>query len=57
MPLGFVGVNVTAPHKEAVISFRLLITGSQFFRRCQYHKNIDGKLHGFNTDVYGFQYL
>ncbi|NLC12252.1 MAG: shikimate dehydrogenase [Firmicutes bacterium] len=58
VPLGFVGVNVTAPHKEAVISFLdCLSPEANSLGAVNTIKNIDGKLHGFNTDVYGFQYL
>lgn len=53
---GFVGVNVTAPHKEAVMSIADLITdratligaaNTLIFRK-------DGKIHADNTDGYGF---
>jgi len=54
--LGFVGVNVTIPHKEAVIEVADLVTdraaligaaNTLVFRR-------DGKIHADNTDGYGF---
>ena len=54
--LGFVGVNVTIPHKEAVLSIADLVTdrailigaaNTLIFRK-------DGKIHADNTDGYGF---
>ncbi|MGC1494941.1 MAG: shikimate dehydrogenase [Sulfitobacter sp.] len=54
--MGFVGVNVTAPHKEAVLSIADLVTdrailigaaNTLIFRK-------DGKIHADNTDGYGF---
>lgn len=54
--LGFVGVNVTIPHKEAVIGISDLVTdraaligaaNTLVFRK-------DGKIHADNTDGYGF---
>lgn len=54
--LGFVGVNVTIPHKEAVIGLADLVTdraaligaaNTLVFRK-------DGKIHADNTDGYGF---
>ena len=54
--MGFVGVNVTIPHKEAVMSIADLITdrailigaaNTLIFRK-------DGKIHADNTDGYGF---
>lgn len=53
---GFVGVNVTIPHKEAVLEIADLITdratligaaNTLIFRK-------DGKIHADNTDGYGF---
>ncbi|PJE37368.1 shikimate dehydrogenase [Pseudooceanicola lipolyticus] len=53
---GFVGVNVTVPHKEAVMGIADLITdratligaaNTLIFRK-------DGKIHADNTDGYGF---
>lgn len=53
---GFVGVNVTAPHKETVMGIADLITdratligaaNTLIFRK-------DGKIHADNTDGYGF---
>jgi shikimate dehydrogenase len=53
---GFVGVNVTVPHKEAVLEIADLVTdratligaaNTLIFRR-------DGKIHADNTDGYGF---
>ncbi len=54
--MGFVGVNVTAPHKEAVLAIADLVTdrailigaaNTLIFRK-------DGKIHADNTDGYGF---
>ena len=54
--LGFVGVNVTIPHKESVVGMADLVTdraaligaaNTLIFRK-------DGKLHADNTDGYGF---
>lgn len=54
--MGFVGINVTAPHKEAVMEIADLVTdratligaaNTLIFRK-------DGKLHADNTDGYGF---
>jgi len=54
--MGFVGVNVTIPHKEAVLEIADLITdratligaaNTLIFRK-------DGKIHADNTDGYGF---
>lgn len=54
--MGFVGVNVTIPHKEAVMAIADLITdratligaaNTLIFRK-------DGKIHADNTDGYGF---
>ena len=54
--LGFVGVNVTIPHKEHVMSLADLVSdraaligsvNTLIFRE-------DGKIHGDNTDGYGF---
>jgi len=54
--LGFVGINVTIPHKESVIDLADLVTdraaligaaNTLIFRK-------DGKLHADNTDGYGF---
>ncbi|WP_425040069.1 shikimate dehydrogenase [Primorskyibacter sp. S187A] len=54
--LGFVGVNVTIPHKEAVLGLADLVTdratligaaNTLIFRK-------DGKIHADNTDGYGF---
>lgn len=53
---GFVGVNVTVPHKEAVLEIADLVTdratligaaNTLIFRK-------DGKIHADNTDGYGF---
>ncbi len=54
--MGFVGVNVTIPHKEAVLELADLVTdraaligaaNTLIFRK-------DGKVHADNTDGYGF---
>lgn len=54
--MGFVGINVTLPHKEAVMSIADLVTdrailigaaNTLIFRK-------DGKIHADNTDGYGF---
>ncbi|MEW9920524.1 shikimate dehydrogenase [Marimonas sp. MJW-29] len=54
--MGFVGVNVTIPHKEAILSIadqvtdRAILIGAAntlIFRK-------DGKIHADNTDGYGF---
>jgi len=54
--IGFVGANVTIPHKEAVLEYADLITdratligaaNTLIFRK-------DGKIHADNTDGYGF---
>ncbi|SPH19404.1 Shikimate dehydrogenase (NADP(+)) [Ascidiaceihabitans donghaensis] len=54
--MGFVGVNITVPHKEAVMDIADLITdratligaaNTLIFRK-------DGKIHADNTDGYGF---
>ncbi|OWU85979.1 shikimate dehydrogenase [Oceanicola sp. 22II-s10i] len=54
--MGFVGVNITVPHKEAVMKIADLLTdrailmgaaNTLIFRR-------DGKIHADNTDGYGF---
>jgi shikimate dehydrogenase len=54
--MGFVGVNVTLPHKETVLRFADIVTdrasligaaNTLIFRK-------DGKLHADNTDGYGF---
>lgn len=53
---GFVGVNITIPHKETVLSFADVVTdraaligaaNTLIFRR-------DGRIHADNTDGYGF---
>ncbi|WP_101066743.1 shikimate dehydrogenase [Roseovarius salinarum] len=54
--MGFVGINVTVPHKETILEFADLVTdratligaaNTIIFRR-------DGKVHADNTDGYGF---
>jgi len=56
VPLGIAGVNVTIPHKEAVIP--LLDEISETAQRIGSVNTIrvrDRKLKGFNTDAYGFE--
>jgi shikimate dehydrogenase len=54
--LGFAGVNVTLPHKEA--AFRAVDTLDDFARRVGAVNTVvvsdDGALHGRNTDGFGF---
>ena len=54
--MGFVGVNITIPHKEIVLQIADLVTdratligaaNTLIFRK-------DGKIHADNTDGYGF---
>lgn len=54
--MGFVGVNITIPHKEAVLGFADLVTdraalmgAANTLIFCE-----DGKIHADNTDGYGF---
>lgn len=54
--MGFVGVNVTLPHKEAVLSIADLITDRAILigaANTLIFRN-DGKIHADNTDGYGF---
>lgn len=56
--LGLAGVNVTVPHKEAVLAH--LDAVAPLARRIGAVNtiiNVDGRLHGDNTDVYGFAQL
>lgn len=56
VPLGIAGVNVTIPHKEAVIPF--LDEISETAQRIGSVNTVrvrDRKLEGFNTDAYGFE--
>ncbi|MDO9534473.1 MAG: shikimate dehydrogenase [Bacillota bacterium] len=56
--LGFKGVNVTAPHKEAVIPYLdELSPEAEFLKAVNTIKNEEGRLIGYNTDVDGFLYL
>jgi len=56
--LGLKGVNITAPHKEAVVQFLDEIDGeAAFLQAVNTIINRGGKLLGYNTDVYGFQFL
>ncbi len=53
--LNIVGVNITIPHKEAVIAFLDDISDeARFIGSVNTIKNFDGKLIGFNTDGKGF---
>ncbi|MBK7147875.1 MAG: shikimate dehydrogenase [Bacteroidetes bacterium] len=50
------GLNVTIPYKEAVIPYLDLISPeAREIGAINCIKIMDGKLHGFNTDVYGFE--
>ena len=50
------GLNVTIPYKEKIIPFLDTIDeGSKAVGAVNTIKIKDGKLHGFNTDVYGFR--
>jgi shikimate dehydrogenase len=50
----WLGWNVTVPHKEAVLShLDALSPEARGIRAVNVVKRIDGKLHGFNTDVLG----
>ncbi len=50
------GLNVTIPYKEAVIPFLDEIDESAVFGAVNTIKIEKGKLIGFNTDTYGFEY-
>lgn len=50
-----VGLNVTIPYKEAVIPYLDEVDESAAFGAANTIKIEDGKLRGFNTDVYGFE--
>ncbi|MDZ7905447.1 MAG: shikimate dehydrogenase [Cypionkella sp.] len=54
--MGFVGANVTIPHKESVMSLcdSLSDTARRIGAVNTLSWNADGKLHGDNTDAYGF---
>lgn len=54
--MGFVGINVTLPHKEAVMSIADLVTDRAILigaANTLIFRN-DGKIHADNTDGYGF---
>ena len=56
--LGFKGVNVTAPHKEAVIPYMdELSSEADFLKAVNTIKNEKDRMVGYNTDVDGFLYL
>ena len=54
--MGFVGINVTAPHKEAVLEIADLITDRATLIGAANTLifSTDGKIHADNTDGYGF---
>jgi shikimate dehydrogenase len=54
--LGFVGINVTLPHKEAVLTFADTVTdrAAQIGAANTLTFLEDGKIHADNTDGYGF---
>jgi len=53
--LGFIGVNVTVPHKEAVIPFiDILSEEARTIGAVNTIKIVDGRYEGYNTDAYGF---
>lgn len=52
----FKGINVTIPYKEAVLPYLDEIDeAAQEMGAVNTIKIVDGKLHGFNTDCYGFE--
>ncbi|MEW5921434.1 MAG: shikimate dehydrogenase [Bacillota bacterium] len=56
--LGLRGVNVTAPHKEAIVPYlNDLSAEAGFLNAVNTIVNRGGKLSGHNTDVYGFLFL
>ncbi len=53
--LNLIGVNITVPHKEAVIPYLDEIKEeAKYIEAVNTILNSNGKLIGFNTDVYGF---
>lgn len=53
--LGFVGVNVTVPHKEAILEYLDEISEeARFIGAVNTVRIIEGKLEGYNTDSRGF---
>lgn len=57
-PLGLEGVNITAPHKEAVLQhLDELSPEAEMLRAVNTVICRDGRLKGYNTDVDGFLYL
>ncbi len=53
--LNFIGVNITVPHKEAVIPYLDEIKEeAKYIEAVNTILNNNGKLIGFNTDAYGF---
>lgn len=58
LPLGMAGVNITAPHKEAVlVHLDELSPEGEMLKAVNTVICKDGKLKGYNTDVDGFLYL
>lgn len=56
--LGLKGINITAPHKEAVVQYLdELSSEAAFLQAVNTVLNNNGRLIGYNTDVYGFQFL
>jgi len=56
--LNFKGFNITYPFKEDIIKYLDEIDKtSKLLNAVNTVKNIDGKLFGYNTDVYGFEML
>ncbi|MFA5859046.1 MAG: shikimate dehydrogenase [Elusimicrobiota bacterium] len=52
---GIIGINVTIPHKETVVRFLdKLDESAKHIRAVNTIHNKDGKLVGYNTDIYGF---
>lgn len=52
-----VGLNVTIPYKEQVIPYMSSVSDAvQELGAVNTIVHIDGKLHGYNSDVYGFQH-
>ena len=53
--LGYAGVNVTAPHKIAVMQYLDYISeDAKKYGSVNTIKNVDGKLYGYSTDADGF---
>ena len=52
--LGFAGINVTFPYKEAVVDLLDELSPGGADRRRQYRRCPHGRLIGYNTDTTGF---